>query len=159
MARVGDAAELARVLPGVWHIRASSGPYWTTGTRKRPRVTVSVTQRSPLELLEIYEYHREDKGDREFEARAVWRGSHFAWTNGADPESTSAFVVSDTPATPDVIALHHADGADSDAWVSIWSRESMALDDVRALVSRDTYSFELSADEFWQLTWLVSGDS
>lgn len=147
------------MLPGVWCIRASSGSYWTSGSRKNPTVTVSITERSPLELLEVYEYHRADKGDREFEAQAVWRGSHFVWVNGSDPESNEVFVVSDTPATPDVVALHHAVSPESPPWVSIWARPGMKPDDVRALVSRDTYSFELSADEFWQLTWLTADDS
>ncbi|HIY67579.1 MAG TPA: hypothetical protein H9830_15045 [Candidatus Agrococcus pullicola] len=160
MARVADPAELARILPGVWNIRASSGGYWKNGTREDPRVRIEITQKSPLQLREFYEYYRRDKGDREFEAVAEWKGSHFSWRMDEHPEAQSAFVVSDTPATPDVIALHISNSAETESSVTIFARPRLAVEEVRALISRDTYSFELTADEFWQLSWLSgSNDS
>lgn len=159
MARVADPAELARILPGRWCIRASSGSYWTTGTRESPRVRIEISEKSPLQLREFYEYFRRDKGEREFEMVADWRGTHFTRHMQDHPDAQSAFVVSDTPATADVIALH-VSGATEPNSVTILSRPDLSADEVRALISRDTYSFELTADEFWQLQWLAGfGDS
>lgn len=155
MARVADPAELARILPGVWCIRASSGAYWKSGTRERPSVRIEIAQKSPLQLREFYEYYRRDKGDREFEALAEWKGNHFTWRMDEHPDAQSAFVVSDTPATPDVIALHVSSHSEPESSVTILSRPELSSDEVRALISRDTYSFELTVDEFWQLTWLT----
>lgn len=157
MARVADPAELARILPGVWCIRASSGTYWKSGARERPQVRLEITQNSPLQLREFYEYYRRDKGDREFEAVSDWKGTHFSWRMEDHPEAQSAFVVSDTPATPDVIAFHVSNTAEPNS-VTILSRPEIPADEVRALISRDTYSFELTVDEFWRLTWLTGAD-
>lgn len=156
MARVGDPGELARILNGSWCIRASSLSYWSAGTRLSPSVTYEVASKSPLALAEHYSYERIGKGAREMTARAEWKGNFFSWRVDAPEGVASAYVVSDTPATPDVIAIHMTDFElpGNESRVSILSREHVDHDQVRALVSKDTYSFELTRDEFWQLSWL-----
>lgn len=156
MARVADPAELARMLRGEWAIRATTHPYWTSPERLNPRVTIELAQPSPLRLREVYEYHRVDKGDRELIADATWNGDHFAWkASGASRLISTATVVSDTPATPDIISIHFGRSAVMrHPAVSILARPHLEPHDVRAHVARDTHSFELSANEFWRLSWL-----
>lgn len=157
MPRVADPAELARTLRGTWAIRATTFPYWTNPMRKNPRVTFELVQNSPLQLREVYEYHRPDKGDREILADAAWAGRHFSWRmHGTSRLFASAFVVSDTPATPDIVALHFGRTALlRQSAVTILARPHLDPDSVRRSVSVDTHSFELTADEFWQLRWLA----
>ncbi|WAC65995.1 hypothetical protein OVA14_11980 [Agrococcus sp. SL85] len=157
MSRVADPAELARLLRGTWAIRATTFPYWMSAERKNPRVTFELVQPSPLQLREVYEYHRPDKGDREVEAEAAWAGRHFSWRmHGRSRLLASAYVVSDTPATPDIIAIHFGRSALlRQSAVTILARPALDPDEVRRAVSKDTHSFELSADEFWQLQWLA----
>ena len=157
MSRVADPAELARLLRGTWAIRATTFPYWTNAARKNATVTFELVRNSPLQLREVYEYHRPDKGDREVIAEAAWAGRHFAWRMlGRSRLLASAYVVSDTPATPDIIAIHY--GRSSllgQSAVTILARGHLDPDAVRRAVSIDTHSFELSAEEFWRLQWLV----
>lgn len=157
MSRVADPAELARVLRGTWSIRAMTFPYWMSTDRKNPRVTFELVRPSPLQLREVYEYHRPDKGDREVIAEATWAGRHFSWRMlGRSRLLSSAYVVSDTPATADIVAIHYGRSALlRQSAVSILARPHLDPDDVRRAVSIDTHSFELSADEFWQLQWLA----
>ena len=157
MSRVADPAELARLLRGSWAIRATTFPYWRHPERRNPRVTFELVQNSPLQLREVYEYHRPDKGDREVIAEALWAGRHFSWRMlGRSRLLSSAYVVSDTPATPDIIAIHY--GRSSllrQSAVSILARPPVDPDSVRRSVAIDTHSFELSAEEFWRLQWLT----
>lgn len=156
MARVGDPGELARILRGEWAIRATTFPYWRVPERRNPRVTFDLLDPSPLRLRELYEYHRPDKGDRELIAEAQWKGDHFAWrAEGASRLISTATVVSDTPASPDILAVHYGRSAVlRQPAVSILARAHVDPDAVRAMVTRDTHSFELSAGEFWRLEWL-----
>lgn len=156
MARVSDPAELARMLRGEWAIRATTFPYWRSPDRLNPRVTIELEQASPLMLREVYEYHREDKGDRELVATAEWRGDHFSWTvEGVSRTITTATVVSETPASPDIVSVHFGrSSAVRESAVSVLARPHLDADKVRAMVARDTHSFELSATEFWSLVWL-----
>jgi hypothetical protein len=157
MSRVADPAELARLLRGTWAIRATTFPYWGNAQRKNPRVTFELVSPSPLELREVYEYHRPDKGDREVIAEATWAGQHFSWRMlGRSRLLASAYVVSDTPATPDILAIHYGRSSVlGQSAVSILARPHLDPDDVRRAVSIDTHSFELSAEEFWRLQWLT----
>ena len=157
MSRVADPAELARLLRGTWAIRATTFPYWTHAERKNPRVTFELVRNSPLQLREVYEYHRPDKGDREVIAEAAWAGRHFSWRMlGRSRLLASAFVVSDTPATPDLLAIHYGRSAVlRQSAVSILARPHLDPDEVRRSVAIDTHSFELSAEEFWRLQWLT----
>ncbi|GAA2175035.1 hypothetical protein GCM10009846_23290 [Agrococcus versicolor] len=156
MARVGDPAELARILRGEWAIRATTFPYWLSPNRRNPRVTIEVVEGSPLRLRETYEYHRPDKGDRELVAEMRWKGDHFAWKAiGATKLIRTACVVSDTPATPDIVSVHFGRSTMvRQPAVTLLARPHLDPDHVRAMISRDTHSFELSAGEFWRLDWL-----
>lgn len=157
MSRVADPAELARLLRGTWAIRATTFPYWTHAQRKNPRVSFELVRSSPLQLREVYEYHRPDKGDREVLAEAAWAGRHFSWRMlGRSRLLSSAYVVSDTPATSDIVAIHFGRSTVlGQSAVSILARPHLDPDEVRRAVSIDTHSFELSAEEFWRLQWLV----
>ncbi|WP_413320243.1 hypothetical protein AA0Z99_05560 [Agrococcus sp. 1P02AA] len=157
MSRVADPAELARLLRGTWAIRATTFPYWTHEARKNPRVSFELVRNSPLQLREVYEYHRPDKGDREVIAEAAWAGRHFSWRMlGRSRLLASAYVVSDTPATPDIIAIHYGRSTLlRQPAVTILARPHLDPDQVRRSVSIDTHSFELTAEEFWRLQWLV----
>ncbi|MCR8670181.1 hypothetical protein [Agrococcus sp. HG114] len=157
MSRVADPAELARLLRGTWSIRATTFPYWTNAHRKNPRVTFELVHPSPLQLREVYEYHRPDKGDREVIAEAEWAGRHFSWRMlGRSRLLSSAYVVSDTPATPDILAIHYGRSAVlRQSAVSILARPHLDPDAVRRAVAIDTHSFELTAEEFWRLQWLA----
>ncbi|WP_072313434.1 hypothetical protein [Agrococcus sp. Marseille-P2731] len=157
MSRVADPAELARLLRGTWAIRATTFPYWTHEARKNPRVSFELVRNSPLQLREVYEYHRPDKGDREVIAEAAWAGRHFSWRMlGRSRLLASAYVVSDTPATADIIAIHYGKSTLlRQPAVTILARPHLDPDQVRRSVSIDTHSFELTAEEFWRLQWLV----
>ncbi len=157
MSRVADPAQLARLLRGTWAIRATTFPYWTHAQRKNPRVTFELVQSSPLQLREVYEYHRPDKGDREVIAEALWAGRHFSWRMlGRSRLLSSAYVVSDTPATPDIVAIHYGKSSLlGQSAVSILARAHLDPDAVRRAVAIDTHSFELTAEEFWRLQWLT----
>lgn len=157
MSRVADPAELARLLRGTWAIRATTFPYWTHPERRNPRLTFELVRNSPLQLREVYEYHRPDKGDREVIAEAAWAGRHFSWRMlGRSRLLSSAYVVSDTPATGDILAIHYGRSALlRQSAVSILARPHLDPDAVRRAVAIDTHSFELSADEFWRLQWLA----
>ncbi|MGO1392916.1 hypothetical protein [Agrococcus casei] len=159
MARVADPAELARTLLGRWQICGTTFNYWRTPTRLRPTVEYEIVKSSPLELLETNRYTRTDKGEREFVCHSQWKGDHFVWQIPDEPQLDSAFVVSDTPATTDIIAVHFGNSGQGDSWVNILAHENLKPEEVRTLVARDTYSFELTADEFWRLTWLHTTDA
>ena len=150
MSRVADPAELARLLRGTWAIRATTFPYWTHAERKNPRVTFELVRNSPLQLREVYEYHRPDKGDREVIAEAAWAGRHFSWRMLGRSRLLAP------PATPDLLAIHYGKSAVlRQSAVSILARPHLDPDEVRRSVAIDTHSFELSAEEFWRLQWLV----
>ena len=166
MSRVADPAELARLLRGTWAIRATTIGYWSNPSRKNPRMTFELVRNSPLQLRIIHEYHRPDKGDRELELDATWAGRHFAWRmQGVSRLRAGAFVVSDTPATAELVALHFGrTSLGQQGGVLILARPHLDPDAVRRSVAIDTHSFELTADEFWRLRWLspyvpVSSDS
>lgn len=159
MARVADPAELARILVGRWQICGTTFNYWRTPSRQHPSVEYELVNGSPLELFETVRYTRTDKGDREFTAKSLWKGDHFVWQIPDEPRLDSAFVISDTPATTDIVVAHFGTSGENDSWVNVLAREDMKPDEVRSLVARDTYSFELTADEFWRLTWLYATDA
>ena len=159
MARVADPAELARILVGRWQISGTTFNYWRTPQRQHPSVEYEIVQASPLELTETNRYTRIDKGEREFTCTSQWKGDHFLWRIPDEPRLDSAFVVSDTPATTDLLVAHFSTRSGGESWVNVLAREHLATDEVRALVAKDTYSFELTADEFWRITWLHATDA
>ncbi|WP_430592791.1 hypothetical protein [Humidisolicoccus flavus] len=136
-------------------MRATTSPYWQHPSREYARLHVDLVANSPLKLKETFEYEKAGKGAREIVTVSKWRGAYFATKSQASAAViASAYVVSDTPATSDVIVIHYGKGAfGRQASAAVYARPHVPIEIARKIVSQDTRSFELSIDEFWRLHW------
>ena len=55
-----EPSELARILPGAWHITATNFPMWLAGTRFKPVLTYELLSSDPLALTDVVHYETSD---------------------------------------------------------------------------------------------------
>src|SRR5215207_1039724 len=79
MQHFDDEATLARILPGVWTVKATNFPMWLSGERRDPSFEYGLLRETPLTLSDRVEYVDADGKAKTIQGVDHWNGRTFTW--------------------------------------------------------------------------------
>ncbi len=150
-----DEASLAQLLPGRWTIAATNFPMWLTGERLEPNFTYGLISDSPLVLSDEVEYSTAEGERKSIVGQDTWRHGEFVWRGkGLLKVAKSHWTVSGSSEDGNVVAIHFSQSLVTPAGIDIILREGAEVQELRAMIARDTERYGLSPEDFGSLTWL-----
>lgn len=152
----GPTAErLEEVLPGSWGIRASNLVHWLSGERGHPLVSFEVASTKPLVLIEELHFTTPDGRHHLVTSRATWTSAGFVVRGiGLRRFRSRRWSVDGISEDGTVLVVRHGIAHTASDGIDVLVRESMSLNEVRALVANDSHNFQLSLEDFASLSWL-----
>jgi hypothetical protein len=169
-----DAAALAALLPGTWHVGATNSPVWLGGDRLRPQLHYDLKTADPLVLRDVVSYTTARGVKKTIVGTdRLRRDRHAVNQNGVDQHDGNTFFWrgagrlhfatrrwSVTGATEDsnILVIRFAKSMLTPAGVDVVVRDDTGSHAFRTQVAGLSESLGLSQGEFATLTWLEFAD-
>lgn len=152
--------DLAALLPGTWHLRATNFPSWMYGERRSPTLSYELISRDPLRFDNDVAWLTADGEDKHIfgidHARSddrglVWHGK------GMMSLFRKPWSVSGSSERGNILVIRVNKSLITPAGIHVIVRDGERIDELRSVVARAARRFGLSAEDFASLTWLHPG--
>ena len=154
--------DLAAMLPGTWHLRATNFPNWMYGERRSPTLTYELLSRDPLRFGNDVSWITADGEDKHIlgidhgrsdDLGLVWHGT------GIMSLFRTRWSVSGSSELGEIVVLRIFKSLLTPAGIHVIVRDGERIDELRSVIARESVRFGLSAEDFASLTWLDAGQS
>lgn len=150
-----DPSMLGRLLPGVWHLRATNLPMWLTGERLSPGFEYELASDDPLVLRVVASYRSPEGAEVKASGIARWKRDHFdSPGKGMRRMLSSRWSIAGASEDGTVVVIRFEKSTLSLDGLDVLVHADTEVAELRSMVAASTEQFGLSPEDFGSLSWL-----